>query len=134
MPQIDLITGQARTRRWTLEDKLSILAAAFAPGAVAAQVAKRANISSGQLYTWRKKLMTKPSGDAGFARIVTTADPQAITARPPHRPPEIPALGEAKVSAELPAIEIDIRGNKVRIPPTVPSSLAAAIIRALVRR
>jgi transposase len=134
MPQVDLITGQPRTRRWTLEDKLSILAAAFAPGAVALHVAKRASISTSQLYTWRKELMTKPLGDTGFARIVTAADAPVFTALPPHHPPEMPATAGPTVSPELPAIEIDIRGNKIRMPPTTPSSLAIAIIRALTRR
>jgi hypothetical protein len=48
MPQVDLITGESRHRHWTVEEKLSILAAAFAPGAVVREIARRANVSTGQ--------------------------------------------------------------------------------------
>ena len=83
MPQVDIITGEARRRTWTQEEKQSILAAAFAPGAVTAHVAKRLNVSTGQLYTWRKELgRCAPLGDGhGFARVV------AITETPVLGPP-----------------------------------------------
>ena len=75
MPQVDIITGDKRVRQWTQEEKLSIVEAAFAPGAVAAHMAKRVNVSTGQLYTWRKQLMSrKPSGGNGFARVVTVTE------------------------------------------------------------
>ncbi len=65
------------------EEKQSILAAAFAPGAVTAHVAKRLNVSTGQLYAWRKELgRCAPLGDGhGFARVV------AITETPVLGPP-----------------------------------------------
>ena len=133
MPQVDIITGEQRVRSWTLEEKQSILAAAFAPGAVAAHVAKRANISTGQLYTWRKQLMRKkPAGENGFARVVAVADLSPPTALPPplsSTPQSLPVA-----ACDLPAIEIELRGNKVRIPATMPAALASAVVRALVRR
>ena len=131
MPQVDIITGEQRVRSWTQEEKRSILAAAFAPGAVAAHVAKRANISTGQLYTWRKQLMRKkPAGENGFAQVVAVADrgPAALPSPGTAMPPL------AVTACELPAIEIEVRGNKVRIPATMPAALAAAVVRALVRR
>ncbi len=145
MPKIDIITGDARHRTWTLEEKLSILQKAFAPGAVAAQVARETNINTGQLYTWRKRLMKKrPEGGNGFARVVAIND-QAATPTPARAPISIspPAVEAAQTirpsivaaaASELPAIEIEVRGNKVRIPATMPPALAAAVVRALVRR
>jgi hypothetical protein len=48
---------------------------AFAPGAVAAHVAREANIGTGQLYTWRKRLMKKKLGGGnGFVRVVAVSD------------------------------------------------------------
>jgi transposase len=125
MPQVDVITGAPRQRRWSLEEKQSLVAAAFAPGAVVAHVAQRANISTSQLYTWRKEL-TKPNrgGQRGFSRVVAVADPSPVPALPP---PQAPVC-------ELPVIELEIRGRKVRIPPTTPAPLAVAIIRAVARR
>jgi transposase len=143
MPQVDVITGEERHRRWSLEEKQSILAAAFAPGAIAAHVAKRVNVSTGQLYTWRKQLMRKNgSGPTGFSQVVAVADlsrcssaaadlPPAMTFLPPSAPD--PATVAAPVCA-CPVIELEVCGNKVRIPPTMPVALASAVVRALVRR
>ncbi len=78
MPKIDIITGEARHRTWTLEEKLSILQKAFAPGAAAAHVAREANVNTGQLHTWRKRFMKKkPEGSNGFARVVAISDQAA---------------------------------------------------------
>ncbi|MGH9345357.1 MAG: transposase [Terriglobia bacterium] len=134
MPQVDIITGERRVRSWRLEEKQSILAAAFAPGAVVSHVARRANISTGQLYTWRKQLMKKkPVGENGFAQVVAVAD-RGPTALPSPLPGTAPAPFLPVAACELPAIEIEVRGSKVRIPATMPAVLAAAVIRALVRR
>jgi transposase len=140
MPQIDIITGESRRRSWTPQEKQAILAAAFAPGAVVTEVARRANVSTGQLYTWRKELMKKkPVEHGGFSRIVTVADlppaprplPPPVAASTVPTPASVPA---AKPGAELAVIEVEVRGRKARIPPTMPAALASAVIRALVRR
>jgi transposase len=136
MPQVDIITGEARHRTWTLEDKLSILEAAFAPGAVVAHVARRVNITTGQLYTWRQQLMRKkPAGGNGFAQVVAVTDgPSVSSLAEPARLPTSAAPPMTTTAADLPAIEIETRGHKVRIPATMPAALAAAVVRALVRR
>ena len=110
MPQVDIITGEPRHRQWTVEEKLSILAAAFAPGAVVREIARRANVSTGQLYTWRKRLMNNNQPAGGFAQIVRAADlppvsapPQPAASAPP--PPAVPAP-PSMLTHELPAIEV----------------------------
>jgi transposase len=129
MPQVDIITGEPRHRQWTVEEKLSLLAAAFAPGAVVREIARRANVTTGQLYTWRKRLINNnQAGGSGFAQVVRAADLSPVSAAPPRQaiatpPPVAPH--------EFPAIELDVRGHKVRIPGTMPPALAAAIVRAL---
>jgi transposase len=135
MPQVDIITDQGRHRRWTDEEKLSVLAAAFAPGAVAAHVAKRANISSGQLYTWRKQLMkTSLATGNGFAQVVAVTD-VAPAPLSPSASISTAASSAMRASAmDLPAIELEVRGNNVRIPATIPAALASAVVRALVQR
>jgi transposase len=147
MPQVDIITGEARRRIWTAEEKQAVLAAAFAPGAVVRAVARRVNVSTGQLYTWRNQLMKKsPDGPDGFSQVVAVADsacrtPDQVrkttdlscrssvaTARP------LPAAPVSASACELPVIELEIHGHKVRIPPAMPAALASAVVRALVRR
>ena len=51
---MEIITGIERRRRWRDEDKLRIVAEAEAPGAVFAEVARRHDISRGQLWSWRR--------------------------------------------------------------------------------
>ena len=51
--RMEIITGVERRRRWRDEDKLRIVAEAEAPGAVFALVARRHEISRGQLWKWR---------------------------------------------------------------------------------
>jgi transposase len=128
MPQVDIITGDKRRRVWTPEEKMSILSAAFAPGAVAAHVARRVNVTTGQLYTWRKELTNRKPSGGGFSQIVAVADPPAASPLPP-------APDTAPMSVcELPAIELQVRGHKLRIPGTMPPALAAAIVKALAGR
>jgi transposase len=50
---MEIITGAERRRRWRDEDKLRIVAEAEAPDAVFALVARRHEISRGQLWKWR---------------------------------------------------------------------------------
>ncbi|MCF3947351.1 IS66-like element accessory protein TnpA [Acidiphilium iwatense] len=50
---MEIITGAERRRRWRDEDKLRIVAEAEAPGAVFALIARRHDISRGQLWKWR---------------------------------------------------------------------------------
>jgi transposase len=50
---MEIITGAERRRRWRDDDKLRIVAEAEAPDAVFALVARRHEISRGQLWKWR---------------------------------------------------------------------------------
>ena len=50
---MEMIRGAERRRCWRDEDKLRIVAEAEAPGAVFALVARRHEISRGQLWKWR---------------------------------------------------------------------------------
>jgi transposase len=148
MPQVDIITGEHRRRSWTAEEKQAVLAAAFAPGAVVREVARRVNVSTGQLYTWRKELMKKkPTGTDGFSRVVAVDDlsrPRTLPRRAACAavdyssaaalPPPAVAPPQPMPACELPAIEIEAGNHKIRIPPTMPAALAAAVVRALVRR
>jgi len=117
MARFELFSGPERRRRWSEEQKRAVVAAAFAPGAIVAEVARRADIRRGQIYRWRRELR---SDDAGFAAVVVTADADC-------------GPGIAARSDE--AIEIEFNGVAcLRIPPLTPPGLAAAVVQALVRR
>ncbi|MEX2746284.1 transposase [Rhizobium mongolense] len=58
------LTGPERRRRWSLDDRAQILAEAFAPGAVVSEVARRFEVSTGLIYTWRKLALTQEADPA----------------------------------------------------------------------
>ena len=116
MAQVDVIPGVARRRRWSDEQKRSIVAAAFAPGASVSDVARRADVNSGQLYRWRQEL--RGSGAAsGFAAVVVA--------------PTLPAVPDAS-GAMIEVAAAD--GSRVRLPGSISPDLAASVIKALVGR
>jgi transposase len=56
-----------RRRRWSDEEKLAILKETTEPGAIQAVIARRHDIGTGQLYTWRKQLLR--GAMAGFVPV-----------------------------------------------------------------
>lgn len=54
---IEMITRNGR-RRWSLEQKREIVAESLGRGLTPIEVARKHAISSGQLYTWRRELLT----------------------------------------------------------------------------
>jgi transposase len=119
MARVEIITGPERRRRWSDEQKRAIVAASLEPGAIVADVARRAEIGADQIYRWRQQFARSD----GFAQVLI-APPEATSAR---------AANEA-VCAE-PVVEIEFVGKtRVRIPASIPVPLAASIIKALARR
>jgi transposase len=55
MTQMTIMTGEDRRRKWSHEERARILAAAFAPGAVVAKVARQFDVASSLIYTWRRE-------------------------------------------------------------------------------
>ena len=66
MARFEVITGPERRRRWSAEQKRSIVAASLAPGAVVTQIARRAEICPGQIYRWRQEIGV----GHGFAQVL----------------------------------------------------------------
>ncbi|NPD70401.1 transposase, partial [Acetobacteraceae bacterium] len=61
MPQITLLTGPERRRRWSWDERRRILNAAFMPGAVVADVSRQFEVSTSLIYKWRRQAMTETS-------------------------------------------------------------------------
>ena len=113
MSRVEVLPGPERRRRWSAEQKRSIVSEAFAPGASVCEVARRREVVAGQIYRWRNELRTA----AGFAEVVIA-----------------PELGE-RAPTDVPAVEIEFgRDIRVRIAVTAPAELAAAVIKALAAR
>ena len=113
MASVEILTGPERRRRWSVEQKQAIVAAAFKPGAVVRDVARQADVTASLIYRWRRDLRATANG---FAPVLVTAAGESVTALPA-------------------AIEIELADNvRVRIPASVSPALAAAVVAALARR
>jgi transposase len=114
MARFEVITGPERRRRWSEDQKRAIVAESFAPGAVVSDVARRADVSAGQIYRWRQELR----GAAGFAQVLIAPAESAASVAP----------------CPEPVIEVEVGKARVRIPGSIPAALAAAVVKALSRR
>ena len=112
MSRIEVITGPERRRRWNEEQKRQLVAEAFAPGGVVAEVARRAGVCAGQIYRWRKELRGTVQG---FSEVIVAAA----------------ADGNGAVSAP---IEISVGDIHIQVAANAPRDLVASIIRALACR
>jgi len=136
MAQVHVLTGPERRRRFSDGEKRAIVAAAFAPGAVVADVARRADVCSSLIYRWRRELRVASDG---FAEVILAGgvagggdgrgDPDGL--------PALRAVEAARPGAgdAVAAMEIELSGgSRVRIPGSIPPELAAVVIAALRRR
>ncbi|RJF86465.1 IS66 family insertion sequence hypothetical protein [Oleomonas cavernae] len=115
MSQMTVMTGPERRRRWSVDEREQILAAAFAPGAVVSAVARRFEISTGLIYKWRRETAA-PEPAIGFVPAVLM-QPVAEAAVDPARP--------------APAIVVEMAGICIRIEACAPAELVTATLRAL---
>ena len=124
----EVLTGPERRRRWSLEEKLRILAQSVAPGSSASLACRLHGISSGQLYTWRRQFRTGEL--TGFAPVMV-APP--ISELPVSAAPLDPAplVG----AADRPAgglIEVELpSGVKLRITGAVDAAVLRQVLSAL---
>ena len=110
MARVEVITGPERRRRWSAEQKRVIVAESLAPGAVVTEIARRAEICPGQIYRWRREIGV----GNGFAQVL------------------IAPVGDGSGCPATPTIEIEFAGKaRVRIPASIPTGLAAAVVKAL---
>ena len=77
---MEIITGVERRRRWSLEEKLRIVAETEQPGSGIAEISRRYEISRGLLWNWRSQVrrgVLGPSPPPVFLPVRTISDPAA---------------------------------------------------------
>jgi transposase len=75
---MEIITGVERRRRWSLEEKLRIVAEAEQPGFGIAEIARRHEISRGLLWNWRSQVrrgVLRPEAPPVFLPVQTIGEP-----------------------------------------------------------
>jgi transposase len=122
---VDIILGKER-RRWSREEKLAIVAETFEPGVVILEIARRRQVSSGQIHTWRKQYRA----ELGFPAPDAPKAPE---------PPTAPAMRfmPLAIAAERTAatIEAELAGGvRLRITGALDADIVAALVKALSRR
>jgi transposase len=114
MASVEVLAGPERRRRWSIEQKQAIVAAAFGSGAVVRDVARQADVTPSLIYRWRRDLRAAANG---FAQVLVAPGGDGVAV-----PPVL-------------AIEIEFAGTaRMRIPATVSPALAAAVVAALARQ
>jgi transposase len=124
----EVLTGPERRRRWRLEEKLRILAQSVAPGSSASLVCRLHGISSGQLYTWRRRFRTGELTGFAPVRLAPPVEELALATAPMD---PVPTLAEpdrptdAMIEVELPS------GVKLRLTGTVDEVALRRVLLAL---
>ena len=115
--RVEILTGPARRRRWSADQKARIVAETLAPGARVAEVARRWQVCSQQVFGWRRAarrdVTTAPA--SGFVPIVTEDVPVTYV---PHTP--------------TPVIEVRLAGAVVRVASGLnDTARPTAVLRAI---
>ncbi|MGV2497842.1 IS66-like element accessory protein TnpA [Pelagerythrobacter aerophilus] len=130
--RIEVVGRVSGRRRWTVEQKLSILRDAFGPDGSVRSACERHEVGSGLLYTWRRLAMsgeltgTRPSVPSisrpAFAEV-DLAEPAAAAAvsSSSGSPPD------GRIGIELPS------GVKLTVDGTVDAEVLARVLGVLAR-
>ena len=71
--RIEVITGNARRRRWTTEQKLRIIEESEEPGASVSEVARRNGVAPNLLFRWRRLMAEGGTVAVGSDETVVSA-------------------------------------------------------------
>src|SRR5690242_3183397 len=76
----DASEGARRRRRWSDEDKARIVAECDRPGSSVSMVARRHDLNTNLLFSWRRRFRERPcgAGEIGFVPAVIAAQEPAI--------------------------------------------------------
>ena len=106
---MEIITGVERRRRWSLEEKLRIVAETERSGAGIAEIARRYEVSRGLLWNWRSQArrgVLRPEPPPVFLPVQTINEPanghDAKHVEPSSGTEVGPATSGGKVEITLP--------------------------------
>jgi transposase len=132
--RIDIRVGVERRRRWGREDKLRIVRESLAPNVVVTEVARRHEISTGLLYTWRKQALAGLLG--GFMPVRIVANPE-VSALPAIEEGKDRAGEETKAAVGRPRGLVEVvwpNGIVVRVDADVDERALRCVLAALEAR
>ena len=114
--RVEVLTGPGGRRKWSDDDKARIVEETLRPGTVVAEVARRWQVSSQQVFTWRREMRRAAVASLDFVPIV------------PEAPVPAP---EAASPPSSPLIEVALAGAVLRVAPGTDGGLLATVLRAV---
>lgn len=138
--RIELITGEARRRPWSAEEKARILAESFQPGAKVADVARRHGMNRSLLWNWRHE--ARKRGADGERTFVPIRVVDAVAPIPSCEPVEGPPTAgcgpvsavDGRAGAVIGTIEIEMGGARVRVSGVVDAAALRQVLSHLRRK
>ncbi len=112
--RVEVLTGDARRRRWSLAEKAAIVAESLVPGAVTSSIALRHGLHRNQLYAWRREFRSAAVADADVPELAF-----------------VPVVAQERVAAGSATIEIEIGGAVLRAGPGTDLGFLGEVIRVL---
>lgn len=134
--RIEVLTGSERRRQYTEAEKSRLLDAAFRPGVVVSEAARRLGVHESLLYRWRRLTATAPAAQSSVGFVAVTVAPLlAETSDTEPGPVTATPTASAMPAAAVASMEIGLScGTRIRLDGAVDPALAAAVVSALVRR
>jgi len=124
--RVEVLTGPGRRRRWSADEKARIVAETLVPGARVSEVARRWQVCSQQVFSWRRAMRLDLSSVAG-----TTATPTTPSFVPIVSEAISAATAQRATSAAL-GIEVKLAGAVVRVSSGMDDAAQlTAVLRAV---
>jgi len=134
---VEIITGRERRRRWSLQDKVRIVAETNEPGSMIRAVAARHGVCESLLFTWRRQAREGLLGPAlaspMFVPVQALTSASTAVAPLDERPRPASASASASRSVGAPGlIEIELgNGRQVRVGSDVNLAALRRVLAAL---
>ena len=134
---VEIITGRERRRRWSLQDKVRIVAETNEPGSMIRAVAARHGVCESLLFTWRRQVREGLLGPAlaspMFVPVQALTSASTAVAPLDERPRPASASASASRSVGAPGlIEIELgNGRQVRVGSDVNLAALRRVLAAL---
>jgi transposase len=126
-----VVVQSERRRNWSDDQKLLIVQESLRPGVVVAQVARRWAIGSGQLYTWRKQLLSAAAGSFIPCEIIGDGGSTEPASLPV---PASTSVAETTAASPAGIIEVTVNGGRtLRISGAADADTLKLVLDALLR-
>jgi len=141
-PTAELLGRVERRRRFSVEQKLAVLAEAMAPGANMSEVARRHGLVPTQVYKWRRLAELGVIGMPGaselpsFVAVEIAQDVRSLPAVVPEsKPAAVRDAPRRRQRKKAGLIEIELAGGRrVRVDRDVDAAALERVLDALARR